>query len=128
MVVKLSKVQKKLLCITMAQHLPTIRDLLNLNQKQFSSMSGISTDRLSRIENEHVVMTWSQFLAIIAICDMNQVTKEYLYVNHLLPREFVQYIQRLDDVIPPDYNTILREEVIQSYNELKGDKDDVTIW
>ena len=75
MKVILNQVQKKLMCIEMAKHLPQIRDLLHLNQKEFGAMCGISTDRLSRIENEHVVMTWSQLLSIIAVSNMNMNTK-----------------------------------------------------
>lgn len=113
----------------MAKHIPTIRDLLHLNQKEFGTMCGISADRLSRIENEHVVMTWSQLLSIIAVCNMNVVTKEYLFMNNVVPKKFLQYIQQLDETIPPIYNVILRDEVIDSYNKLKGDiEEDGYLW
>ena len=128
MKVLLSQVEKKLLCINMAKHLPIIRDLLHLNQKEFSAMCGISTDRLSRIENEHVVMTWSQLLSIVAVCNMNTSTKEYLYMNNVVSKEFFQYIQQLDETIPPIYNVILRDEVVDSYNALKGEDADGTVW
>lgn len=128
MKVLLNPVQKKLLCINMAKHLPTIRDLLHLNQKEFGAMCGISTDRLSRIENEHVVMTWSQLLSVIAVCNMNMNTKEYLFMNNVVPKEFFQYIQQLDETIPPIYNVILRDEVVDSYNALKGEDIDGDIW
>lgn len=128
MKVLLNPVQKKLMCINMAKHLPTIRDLLHLNQKEFGAMCGISTDRLSRIENEHVVMTWSQLLSVIAVCNMNMNTKEYLFMNNVVPKEFFQYIQQLDETIPPIYNVILRDEVVDSYNALKGEDIDGDIW
>lgn len=128
MKVTLNQVQKKLMCIEMAKHLPQIRELLHLNQKEFGAMCGISTDRLSRIENEHVVMTWSQLLSVIAVCNMNMNTKEYIFMNNIIPKEFFQYIQQLDEAIPPIYNVILRDEVIDSYNVLKGAKEDGDIW
>ena len=128
MKVVLNQVQRKLMCIETAKHLPTIRDLLHLNQKEFGLMCGISTDRLSRIENGHVVMTWSQLLSVIAVCNMNMNTKEYLFMNNVIPKEFFQYVQQLDETIPPFYNVILREEVIESYNALKGEKTDGDIW
>ena len=125
----LNSVQKKILCIELAKHIPTIRELLHLNQKEFGAMCGISTDRLSRIENEHVVMTWSQALSIIAVCSMNMVTKEYLFMNNVLPKVFFQYIQQLDETIPPIYNVILRDEVVESYNAMKGDiEEDGVLW
>lgn len=120
MKVVLSSVQKKVMCIEMAKHISIIRELLHLNQKEFGAMCGISTDRLSRIENEHVVMTWSQALSIIAVCNMNMVTKEYLFMNNVIPKEFFQYVQQLDETIPPIYNVVLRDEVVENYNALKG--------
>lgn len=128
MKVVLDKVQRKLMCVEMAKYLPSIRDLLHLNQKEFGAMCGISTDRLSRIENGHVVMTWSQLLSVVAVCNMNTETKEYMFMNNILPKEFFQYIQQLDETIPPVYNTVLRDEVIESYNSLKGAKEDGDIW
>ena len=128
MKVVLDKVQRKLMCVEMAKYLPSIRDLLHLNQKEFGAMCGISTDRLSRIENGHVVMTWSQLLSVVAVCNMNTETKEYMFMNNILPKEFFQYIQQLDETIPPIYNVILRDEVVESYNLLKGAEDDGTIW
>lgn len=116
------------MCVEMAKYLPSIRDLLHLNQKEFGAMCGISTDRLSRIENGHVVMTWSQLLSVVAVCNMNTETKEYMFMNNILPKEFFQYIQQLDETIPPVYNTVLRDEVIESYNSLKGAKEDGDIW
>lgn len=128
MKVVLDKVQRKLMCVEMAKYLPSIRDLLHLNQKEFGAMCGISTDRLSRIENGHVVMTWSQLLSVVAVCNMNTETKKYMFMNNILPKEFFQYIQQLDETIPPVYNTVLRDEVIESYNSLKGAKEDGDIW
>ena len=49
-------------------------------------------------------------------------------MNNILPKEFFQYIQQLDETIPPVYNTVLRDEVIESYNSLKGAKEDGDIW
>lgn len=129
MKVILNSVQKKILCIELAKHIPMIRELLHLNQKEFGAMCGISTDRLSRIENEHVVMTWSQALSIIAVCSMNMVTKEYLFMNNVLPKVFFQYVQQLDETIPPIYNVILRDEVVESYNAMKGEiEEDGVLW
>ena len=128
MKVTLNRVQKKLMCIEMAKHIPAIRELLHLNQKEFGAMTGISTDRLSRIENGHVVMTWSQLLSVVAICNLNTTTKEYLFMNNIIPKKFFQYVQQLDETIPPIYNVMLRDEVVESYNALKGEENDGDIW
>ena len=124
MKVKLTQVQKKVMCIGMAKHMTELRALLHLNQKEFSAMCGISTDRLSRIENGHVVMTWSQLLSVVAICNMNLATKEYLFMNNVVPVEFFQYMQQLDETIPPMYNVTLRDEVVEVYKTKKAKKDE----
>lgn len=116
MKVTLNQIQKKIICINFAKHLKEIRSLLHLNQKEFAKMSGISTDRLSRIENEHVVMTWSQLLAIVAVCNMNTSTKEYLFITSAIPKKVFQYLQQLDEEVPPNYNVELRTEVIETQN------------
>ena len=113
MKVKFGKAEKKMLCIELADYLPQIRGLLNLSQKEFGSLCGISTDRLSRIENHHIVMTWSQAVAIIGICNLNVHTKEYLYTKDIVPKEFYQYVQGLDESIPPVINVNIREEIIK---------------
>lgn len=128
MVVVLDKVQRKVMCVEMAKYLPVIRAMLHLNQKDFGKMTGISVDRLSRIENGHAVMTWSQLLSVVAVCNMNMSTKEYMFMNNVLPKEFFQYIQQLDEAIPPIYNIILRDEVIESCNNLNGVMKDGDIW
>ena len=113
--VVLTKSEKRILCIEFAEHLPKIRDLLHLTQKEFSSMSGISVDRLSRIEHEHAVMTWSQLMAILMICMANLDTKEYIYAYNVLPAKLFQYFQRKDESIPPHLNIRVREEIANKY-------------
>ena len=120
---KLSKTEKKVLCIKLAKYLPQIRSLLNVNQKEFGSICGISTDRLSRIENKHVVMTWSQAIAVIAVANMNAVTKEFLYLKNIVPMKFYQYIQGLDESIPPIMNVLIRDEVLNYTDNMKGKED-----
>jgi len=124
MKVVLNPVKKKYLCIQMAKHLNNIRELLHLNQKEFGAMCGISTDRLSRIENRHVVMTWSQFLSVFAVCSMNASTKEYIFMNNVVPKEFYQYVQQLDESIPPAHSIQLREEVVAHYYSIKQNADE----
>ena len=114
MKVDFNKTEKKMLCIELANYLPQIRNLLNLNQKDFGSMCGISTDRLSRIENNHVMMTWCQCVSIIGVCSMNSLTKEFLFTKKIVPKEFYQYIQGLDESIPPVINVVIRDEVLRN--------------
>ena len=53
----LTEEEKQEMCIELADHLPKIRELLKLSQKAFGERCGISTPRMSVIENKHFVMT-----------------------------------------------------------------------
>lgn len=122
MKIELSNIEKKILCIEFAKHIPKIRDLLHLTQKQFGAMCGISTDRLSRIENEHTTMTWSQLISIMFVCFVNISTKEYLFANDVFSERFYQYFQQVDENIPPIINVIVRDEIINEYALRKGEE------
>lgn len=104
--------------------MPKIRELLHLTQKQFGAMCGISADRLSRIENEHTVMTWSQLTSIMFVCFVNMSTKEYIFANNVFDERFYQYFQQADENIPPIINVIVRDEIINDYVLRKGEEDD----
>lgn len=113
--VTLNKSDRRILCIEFAQYVPKIRDILRLTQQQFGAMCGISTDRLSRIENQHAVMTWSQLTSILFFCMTNLDTKEYLYANSLIPLKVLQYFQQKDENIPPTINICVHEEIARQY-------------
>ena len=113
--VVLSKSEKRVICIEFAHHLPKIRDLLHLTQREFGAVCGISVDRLSRIENEHAVMTWCQLTSILMICMMNLDTKEYLFANRVLPIDLFRYFQQKDANIPPLLNICVSEETANQY-------------
>ena len=119
--VVLTKNEKRMLCIDFADHLPKIRDILHLNQREFGAMTGISVDRLSRIENGHAVMTWSQLMSILMVCMANLDTKEYIYAYKVLPMKLFQYFQQKDESIPPHLYIIVRDEIANKY--IYQDKD-----
>lgn len=116
--VNLSKAEKREMCIALARKLPEIRKILHMSQKEFGARCGISSNRLSAIENGRFVMTWSQLTSIILICMVNKQTKEYFYANKLLSPRFVQYLQRKDENIPPDLNILVNPVIIMGYEEV----------
>ncbi|MBQ7295953.1 MAG: helix-turn-helix transcriptional regulator [Clostridia bacterium] len=116
--VNLSKTEKREMCISLAQKLPEIRKLLHMSQKEFGARCGISSNRLSAIENGHFVMTWSQLTSIILICMVNKQTKEYFYANKLLNPRFFQYLQRKDENIPPELNILVNPVIVMGYEEV----------
>ena len=113
--IKLGKSEKRVICIEFADYVPKIRDILNLTQQEFGARCGISTDRLSRIENEHAVMTWSQYVSILFLCMTNLNAKEYIFANSILKPEVLQYFQLKDENVPPIVNICVHDEIEKAY-------------
>lgn len=116
--VNLSQAEKKEMCASLAEKLPEIRKLLHMSQKEFGARCGISSNRLSAIENGHFVMTWSQLTSVILICMVNKTTKEYFYANKILSPRFFQYLQRKDENIPPELNILANPAIVMGYEEV----------
>ena len=120
--VELREGQKREMCIELAEHLPKIRELLRLLQKAFGERCGISTPRMSVIENKHFVMTWSQLTSIMFVVFSNQKTKEYFLVNNLLGPAFLQFIQQKEENSVPDINVVVEDVYVDRYKKQFFDK------
>ena len=120
--VELTEKEKREMCIELAEHLPKIRELLKLSQKAFGDRCGISTPRMSVIENKHFVMTWSQLTSIMFIVFTNQKTKEYFLMNNLLGPKFMQFIQQKEDSSVPDINIVVENIYVDRYKKQFYDK------
>lgn len=115
--VELTEEQKREMCMELADHLPKIRGLLRLSQKAFGERCGISTPRMSVIENKHFVMTWSQLTSIMFIVFTNQKTKEYFLMNDFLSPAFMQFIQQKEENSVPDINIVVDDIYVERYKK-----------
>lgn len=115
--VELTEKEKRDMCVELAEHLPKIRELLRLSQKAFGERCGISTPRMSVIENKHFVMTWSQLTSIMFIVFTNPKTKEYFLMNNLLGPRFMQFIQQKEENSVPDINVVVEDICVERYKK-----------
>lgn len=115
--VHLTEQEKREMCIELAEHLPKIRELLKLSQKAFGERCGISTPRMSVIENKHFIMTWSQLTSIMFVVSCNQKTKEYFFNHRLLDPKFLQFIQQKEEDSVPDINIMVEEVFVERYKK-----------
>ena len=115
--VELNEQEKREMCVELAEHLPKIRELLKLSQKAFGERCGISTPRMSVIENKHFVMTWSQLTSIIFIVMCNRNTKEYFFTNNVLGPRFLQFIQQKEESSVPDVNIPIEDIYVERYKK-----------
>lgn len=110
--VVLTEAEKRAMCQSLAEHLPKLRELLGVTQTELGWLCGFSRIRVSQIETGKTEMSWSQLTSIALVCFMNTRTKEYLCRNDVLGMEFLQFVQRIDENIPPDVNPTVREEIL----------------
>ncbi len=115
--VELTEKEKRDMCVELAEHLPKIRELLRLSQKAFGERCGISTPRMSVIENKHFIMTWSQLTSIMFIVFTNPKTKEYFLMNNLLGPRFMQFIQQKEENSVPDINVVVEDICVERYKK-----------
>lgn len=103
--VTLSANEKRKLCNSLAVHLPRIREMLGVTQAGLGELCGISRARVSQIESGHSPMRWAQWMGVMHLCAVNRRTRDYIAANELCPMRVYQYLQRLDENIPPDLDT-----------------------
>ncbi len=119
---ELTKNERRVICIEFADHVPKLRDVLHMTQREFGNMCGISVDRLSRIENGHAVMTWGQYISMLFVCMINLDAKEYLFSNKIIDIKTMQYFQQKDGSVLPNVNIVVHKEIEKEYLRSSADK------
>ena len=110
--------EKAMLCKALAKHMPRLRKLLRLSQKEFGNRAGVSVDRVSLIENGHFQMTWSQFTSFLFIFSLNKLTKEYFVEHKLIDRRVLQYLQAKRVEEEPEMSILLTESISSAFNAM----------
>ena len=108
--------EKEKRCVLLGRHLKQLRQLLAATQEDLARLSGISKERISRIENGAYVMRWVQFTAFLFIFFMHDKTKEYLLVNKLITPRLMQFFQMKDKNMPPDLVIKVSKLVVQDFD------------
>lgn len=110
--------EKAMLCKGLAKHMPKLRKLLKLSQREFGNRAGVSVDRVSLIENGHFQMTWSQFTSFLFIFSLNKLTKEYFVEHKLIDKKVLQYLQVKTPDQTPEMNILLSESIVSAFGAL----------
>ena len=117
MLIRLSEAEKTEFCIILGEHLRKLRAISGLTQGDLENLSGISKERISRIENGAFIMRWSQFVNFIMVFTMNANTKEYLVAVKILTPRLLQALQMKDARVPPDIVIPISESLSKEFNE-----------
>ncbi len=85
-----SKIKDELI-MTLTAELPVLRARLGVSQEVMASAMGVSRQTYSAIETKTKKMSWTMFMALIAVLDMNEATSVML---DQIP-DFIQTIRQL---------------------------------
>ena len=81
------------LIMTLTAELPVMRARLGMSQEVMASAIGVSRQTYSAIETRTKKMSWTMFMALIAVLDMNEATSVML---DQIP-DFIQTIRQLTE-------------------------------
>ena len=116
MLIRLTENEKQDYCVALGAHLKQLRAIAGYTQDDLADLSGISKERISRIENGAFVMRWSHFASFIMVFMMNANTKEYLVASRILKPRLLQALQKKDARVPPDIVVPISESLNQEFN------------
>lgn len=81
------------LIMTLTAELPVMRARLGMSQEAMASAIGVSRQTYSAIEIRTKKMSWTMFMALIAVLDMNEATSVML---DQIP-DYIQTIRQLTE-------------------------------
>lgn len=87
-----AKIRDELIMILTAE-LPVMRARLGMSQEGMASAIGVSRQTYSAIETRTKKMSWTMFMALIAVLDMNEATSVML---DQIP-DYIQTIRQLTE-------------------------------
>ena len=102
MLIRLSEEEKSSYCVKLGDNLKRLRAIIGLTQEDLASLSGISKERISRIENGAFIMRWAQFVNLAMVFSMNASSKVYMFAQKIFTPRLLQALQMKDDAVPPD--------------------------
>ena len=79
--------------MTLTAELPVLRARLGVSQEVMASSIGVSRQTYSAIETRTKKMSWTIFMALVAVLDLNEATSVML---DLIP-DFIQTIRQLTE-------------------------------
>ena len=116
MLIRLTENEKQDYCAALGAHLKRLRAIAGYTQDDLADLSGISKERISRIENGAFVMRWSHFVSFIMVFTMKANTKEYLVACKILRPRLLQALQMKDAQVPPDIVVPISESLNREFN------------
>lgn len=115
MQIKLSESDKQNYCVLLGQNLRRLRAIIGCTQEDLARISGISKERISRIENGAIIMRWAQFVNFLMIFNLNASTKEYMLAAKIITPRLLQDLQLKDAQVPPDVIVPVSDSLLREF-------------
>ena len=100
--IQLSEQEKREFCVKMGENLKYLRRIGGLTQNDLEARSGISKERISRMESGAFIMRWAQFNSFLTVFMNISATKNYLLSSGILAPRLLQALQGKDENVMPD--------------------------
>ena len=98
---QLSEEEKNEFCARMGENLKRLRRIGGLTQNDLEERSGISKERISKMESGAFIMRWVQFNSFLMVFMNISATKDYLLSSGILTPRLLQTLQgKAEDVMP----------------------------
>lgn len=116
MQINLNEEEKNEYCVALGKELKRLRAIAGATQDDLARVSGISKERISRMENGAITMRWAHFVNFMMIFNMNANTKEYLMASKIITPRLMQHLQMKDSQVPPDIVVPVSDSLVQEFH------------
>jgi len=113
MQVTLNDAEKLNYCTLLGEHLKQLRSIAGCTQEDLARVSGISKERISRMENGAITMRWAQFVNLFTVFTMKTSTKEYMVAKKIITPRLLQALQMKDSQVPPDVTVPISDSLLK---------------
>lgn len=108
----------------MGENLKRLRRIGGLTQNDLEERSGISKERISRMESGAFIMRWAQFNSFLMVFMNISATKDYLLSSGILTPRLLQALQGKEADVMPDIDVSASAVLTQNfYSSFRSDKD-----
>lgn len=125
--IQLSEQEKREFCARMGGNLKRLRRIGGLTQNDLEERSGISKERISKMESGAVIMRWVQFNSFLMVFMNISATKDYLLSSGILTPRLLQTLQGKEDDVMPDIDvpvsTVLSQNFYSTFRSEKASSE-----
>ena len=94
----LNDIEKQRLISMLMPELAVLRTKAKISQDDFANIIGVSRQTYGAIERGVRKMSWNTYVSLIFYYDNNQKTHDFIRQTNLFPKDFINFINRMEGV------------------------------